>query len=250
MKRRTAIKISTAGILGTAVSTIAGSSEQKLSNKLKVLVFGAHPDDPETGCGGLMNLAAKSGHQVFSAYLTKGEAGIKGKTFSEAAQIRTAEAKMGCDILGVKPIFLTQIDGSTELNKNKYKEVISILEDIQPEMIFTHWPIDTHRDHQVCAVLVHDAWLRLGRNSELYYYEVMSGQQTQNFYPTHYVDISEVVEVKRKACFSHKSQNIKENYHLDHGKMEEFRGFESNSKFAEAFVKHTHSPDKYTLSDL
>ena len=59
--------------------------------KLKVVVAGAHPDDPESGCGGTMLRYALAGHEVVALYLTRGEAGIRDKSHDEAAGIRTAE---------------------------------------------------------------------------------------------------------------------------------------------------------------
>ena len=50
----------------------------------KVLVIGAHPDDPETMCGGTMLRLKELGAEVVSVYLTSGEAGIRGKSHEEA----------------------------------------------------------------------------------------------------------------------------------------------------------------------
>lgn len=109
-------------------------------------------------------------------------------------------------------------------------------------MIFTHWPIDTHRDHRICSLLTYDAWLNSGRRAAFYYYEVVTGGQTQNFHPSDYVDISDTVEEKWRACFVHRSQKIEELYLEYHAKMEIFRGLESNCKYAEAFVHLQQSP--------
>ena len=94
---------------------------------------------------------------------------------------------------------------------------------------------------------MYDAWLRSGQKAALYYYEVVTGGQTQNFAPTHYLDISAVREKKHRACFAHKSQKIEEQYFNDHGKMEEFRGMEYGSSYAEAFVAHHQNSLDYFL---
>lgn len=62
---------------------------QEKPRRLKFMVVGAHPDDPETGCGGTIARLSDLGHEVVSAYLTRGEAGIPG---TEAAGLpgRTA----------------------------------------------------------------------------------------------------------------------------------------------------------------
>lgn len=246
ISRRKALSLSAVSLLGSSVGLSAWFDKEKLMNRkmnntLKMIAFGAHPDDPETGCGGTMLLWSDAGHEVISAYLTKGEAGIHGKSYSESAKIRTNEAEKACKMLKARPIFLGQIDGACEVNAQRYGEVYQFLDKEKPDIVLTHWPIDTHRDHRACSLLVYDAWIQSGRRFSLYYYEVMSGQQSQNFNPTNYVDIGSVVQRKHEACFVHESQLIKETYKDDHGKMEIFRGLEGGCKFAEAFIHHFQS---------
>jgi LmbE family N-acetylglucosaminyl deacetylase len=233
-------------LLGSSNGLAAGlekekSMNTKIHNSLKMSVFGAHPDDPETGCGGTMLLWSDAGHEVIAAYLTKGEAEIAGKACAGPVKIRIEEAKKACQLLNVRPAFLNQIDGACEVNTQRYDEVYQFLEREKPDIVLTHWPIDTHRDHRICSLLVYDAWLRIGRRFSLYYYEVMSGQQSQNFSPTDYVDIGSVVQRKHEACFVHESQMIKEMYNDSHGRMEIFRGYESGCKYAEAFIRHAQN---------
>ncbi len=225
-----------------ALNALANQPLNEEKHKLKIVVIGAHPDDPETVFGGLMALYAKAGHEVVAAYLTKGEAGIEGKSHSEAAQIRTHEALTACKILNVRPEFLGQTDGNCEITPERYQQMHQFLAKENPDLLFTHWPIDTHRDHRICSVLVYDAWLYSGRKSVLYYGEAMTGMQSQNFIPTDYIDISTVIDAKHQACFAHVSQQIKETYAEHHGQMEVFRGMESGFGYAEAFVKQAKSP--------
>ncbi|MCB9272221.1 MAG: PIG-L family deacetylase [Lewinellaceae bacterium] len=215
--------------------------QEESKNSLKVLVTGAHPDDPETGCGGLIALLSKAGHDVIVGYLTRGEAGIEGTGHEEAARIRTAEAETASSLLGFKPHFLGQIDGSAGINAEAYETFYSFISGQSPDLLLTHWPMDSHRDHRICSILTYDAWLRMSEKPALYYYEVMSGIQTHNFNPTDYVDITTVVELKHQACFAHKSQFIEKSYPNDHGRMEVFRGMEGGFAYAEAFVRHSKS---------
>jgi LmbE family N-acetylglucosaminyl deacetylase len=212
------------------------------TDHLKVIVVGGHPDDPESGCGGTMALYADRGHEVIAMYLTRGEAGISGKSHQEAAQIRTAEAQESCAILRARPVFVGQIDGATEITDEWYREIRRALEVEQPDVVFTHWPIDTHRDHRVASLLVYDTWLVMGRSFVLCYYEVLSGSQTQQFSPTHYVDITAVESRKRRACFAHDSQDPA-HFYAHHVEMHRFRGLECGSRCAEAFVRHVASPN-------
>ena len=99
------------------------AAERWLEGYKKVLVIGAHPDDPETMCGGTMIKLREMGVEVVSVYFTSGEAGIPGKTHEESSSIRTAEAKKACEVMGVRAVFMTQIDGNTEVNKARYAEM-------------------------------------------------------------------------------------------------------------------------------
>ena len=202
----------------------------------KVLVIGAHPDDPETMCGGTMLRLKELGAEVVSVYLTSGEAGIRGKNHEEARAIRQEEAKNACAVMGVRSIFLTQIDGNAEVNKARYAEMKALIEAEQPDMVITHWPIDSHRDHRVCSILTYDAWRQSGYSFDLYYGEVMTGLQTQNFSPTLWVDITSTRDRKVEAYHCHLSQGADE-IQIWHDAMEIMRGMECHAKYGEAFVK-------------
>lgn len=246
LTRRNLLKMSGTSIgaaaLGfSAVQVRAAEVDKQAGKKLKIVVVGAHPDDPETACGGTMALLAAEGHEVVSVYLTKGEAGIKGKSFAEAAQIRTTEALEACKVLNARATFFSQIDGNTEITSDRYTEVYNFFKKESPDMVFTHWPIDRHRDHRICSILVYDAWIKLNKGFDLYYFEVESGGQTQNFPPTNFVDISSVIEKKHAACYCHVSQDMATVYREYHEIMEKFRGMQANCKYAEAFIKHNHS---------
>lgn len=211
------------------------------SHKLNVICVGAHPDDPETGCGATLARYSLRGHNVTIVYLTRGEAGIEGKTHEEAARIRTQEAVTACRVLGARPIFAGQIDGSTEINNTRYEAFDRLLRAQQADIVFTHWPVDTHRDHCAASLLTFQSWRRGGQKSALVYFEVLSGEQTQQFSPNFYVDVSETWEKKKQACFLHASQGPSEFYPY-HEEMERFRGLEHRCKRAEAFVVHSQGP--------
>jgi len=233
----------TAGITASGASGFlsAGNAGAEGAPKLKIVVAGGHPGDPEAACGGTMARLADSGHEVVALYVTQGEKGVDGKTGQEAAAIRSGEAREACAVLKARALLFDQPDGNTEINSARYEAFRKVLELEKPHAVFTHWPIDTHRDHRVCSLLAYDAWLASGRKFALYYYEVSTGEETQHFRPTHYVDITATEKRKRAACFCHVSQNPAK-FYVSHEAMQRFRGFESACKLAEAFVHHEQSP--------
>jgi len=218
------------------------SESQAKQKKLKVMVAGAHPDDPESGCGGTIARYSDLGHEVVVVYLTRGEAGIQGKSHQEAASIRTLEVQKACEILKARPVFAGQIDGATQVDPAAYDSFYKIIETESPDLVFTQWPIDSHRDHRATSLLVYDAWLQAGKKFPLYYYEVYSGIQTQTFSPTHYADITRTADRKRAATFAHVSQTP-DQWYPHHEAMDRFRGFEYGCDLAEAFTRHVQSPD-------
>lgn len=215
----------------------------EINRKLNIVVVGAHPDDPESGCGGAIALYSKQGHSVTIVYLTRGEAGIAGKSAREAAAVRTAECEKSCAILHAKPVFAGQIDGDTEVNPSRYADFKKLLAAQNPDIVFTHWPIDSHRDHRAASLLTYDAWLDSGRKWDLYYFEVDLGEQTQNFHPTDYVDIDPTYDIKKVACFAHLSQQPSTTFWPLHERMARFRGMECGVEHAEGFVREWQNRD-------
>ena len=234
--RRTFFKKVSIASLSIAPLSILAATPIKSLAALKVLCIGGHPDDPESGCGGTLAKFAAAGHDVTTLYLTRGEAGIPGKSNTEAAAIRSKEAEAACKLLSVKPHFLGQIDGSTIVNNEWIDKMLSFIDQAKPDIVFTHWPIDSHKDHQAASMLTTQAWMRGGKKFDLYYFEVLSGIQTVGFHPTDYVDITSTRETKRQAVYCHTSQNPAEIYSHGHESMEHFRGLEAGYAAAEAFV--------------
>ena len=222
-----------------ALPAVAHGLEANPAPKRRILCVGAHPDDPESGCGGTLALLAQAGHAVTCCYLTTGEAGIAGKSHAEAAGIRRAEAETACRLLGVRAVFAGQIDGATVVDATTTAAFAALVRSEAPDIVFTHWPMDSHRDHQAAALLTLRAWMEKAPRFECYFYEVCIGMQTMGFHPTDWVDISTTQILKRTSVDCHRSQNPASIYAAGHTTMEEFRGRELGVKAAEAFVRLT-----------
>jgi LmbE family N-acetylglucosaminyl deacetylase len=204
---------------------------------------GGHPDDPESGCAGTLARYAQAGHSVTVVYLTRGERGIRGKGNDEAAKIRSAECEAACKIIGAKAVFAGQIDGSTEVTGARIEEMKQLLAAESPDLLFTHWPIDTHPDHQAASLLTQRAYFSMAERTQLYLFEVNTGSQSQGFVPNVYVDISSVVELKKSALFAHVSQDGRGIWKQHHEPIASFRGREAGVGAAEAFF-HLARPSR------
>lgn len=236
--RRQFVKTTAAGLgLLTLPELLTAKPAQQFAKK-KIVCVGGHPDDPESGCGGTLAKMTAQGHEVTIIYLTTGEAGIPGKTHDGAASIRKQEAINASKILNAKPVFAGQIDGSTVADNAALEHLQKLIAAEKPDIVFTHWPVDSHKDHQVASLLTIQTWVR-GGGFTLYFFEVCAGEQTMIFMPTDYVDITETQEQKRKSVYCHTSQDPAGIYACGHASMEDFRGREAGVKAAEGFVRMT-----------
>lgn len=232
------------GLLSGSVAALpilaTSTTETKPGRKLKVVVTGGHPGDPECGCGGTIARYTDAGHEVVLLYLNHGEPDAP--TPEPVSGVRTAEAIKACAILKTRAVFARQIDGHAIVDPPHYAEFRTLLDKEQPDVVFTHWPIDNHADHRAISNLVYDAWLKGRRKFALYYYEVSNGEDTVQFAPTHYVDITATEPRKRQACLAHASQQPEKFYALQET-ITRMRGIESGHRQAEGYIRHVQSPD-------
>ncbi len=209
--------------------------------KLKVVVTGGHPGDPEYGCGGTIARYTDLGHEVVLLYLNRGE-WPENPQLEDAKSVRIAEARKACDILKARPAYAGQINGAAIVDAAHYDKFHKLMEAEHPDVVFTHWPIDNHADHRAISLLVYEAWVRMRKKFALYYYEVSNGEDTVQFTPTHYVDITGTEPRKRSACYAHASQTPDRYYALQE-RVTRMRGIESGYKQAEAYIRLVQSPD-------
>jgi LmbE family N-acetylglucosaminyl deacetylase len=217
--------------LGWAGTLAAGPPGER---RLKVVVTGGHPGDPECGCAGTIARYVEGGHRVTVLYLNRGEGYCGGQELERCGTIRTREAERASALLGARPLFAAQRDGEAVVDPQRYREFAALVGAENPDVVFTHWPIDAHRDHRAVSALVLDAWLETGKGFALYYYEV--AEDTLGFTPDAYVDISHVEARRRAACFAHASQQPARWYPLQE-EITRRRGGESGHAQAEAFLR-------------
>jgi len=219
------------------LAAMAGTIHLRAQKRLRIVVTGGHPGDPEYGCGGTIAKYAEQGHTVTILYLNRGDITCPEPS---ATSVRVTEAKRACEILKARPMFADQCDGHAEVDNTHYDSFRSMIAAERADVLFTHWPIDGHRDHRAIAMLTLDAWLKLGKRGALYYYEVSDGEDTLMFHPTDYVDITSQEPTKRAACYAHASQSPDKYYALQ-SQVSRFRGIESGHGHAEAFIRQVES---------
>jgi N-acetylglucosamine malate deacetylase 1 len=219
--------------LATHGLPFATAGEPDAAHKsLKIVVFGGHPDDPESGAGGLIATLTRQGHEVICAYGTsfRGDRRFFGRPESE---VRREEATAACKVLGAKPKFFPYAHEKLVADETALKEVASWLADLKPDIVVTHWPLDTHPNHHVVSSLIWQCYQRRG-GWNLYFFEVMTDQQTIGFAPDLFLDVSSVRDVKKRSLDEHKSQGPDEIWKV-HERMHRRRGAECGVKYAEAY---------------
>jgi LmbE family N-acetylglucosaminyl deacetylase len=115
------------GALTDLLSARAGEGS---TAKLKIVVTGGHPGDPEAACGGTMARLADAGHDVVALYVSRGEKGVEGKSGKEAAELRMDEARKACAILKARPVFFTQPDCNSEISAARYDVFHKVLKNV------------------------------------------------------------------------------------------------------------------------
>jgi LmbE family N-acetylglucosaminyl deacetylase len=202
------------------------------NKKLKIVVFGGHPDDPESGAGGLVVMLTGQGHEVICAYGTtfRGDRRFFGRPEGE---VRREEATAACKVLGAIPKFFPYAHEKLFADEATLKAVASWLAEVKPDIVVTHWPLDTHPNHQVVSSLVWQCYQRHGAWN-LYFFEVMTDQQTIGFVPDLFLDIASVRDLKKRSLDAHKSQEPGDIWQV-HERMHRRRGAECGVEYAEAY---------------
>ena len=231
-----------AAAVKAVAQTTAASAEP--SRKLKIIVTGGHPGDPEYGCGGTVARFTALGHEVVLLYLNDGG-------WPPTSSIaRIAEARRACEILKARPVYAGQANGHAVVDNAHYEAYQKIFDAEKPDAVFNQWPIDNHRDHRAISMLTYDAWKQSERKFALYYYEVSDGEDTLQFAPSHFVDIAQTEALKRSACYAHASQTPDRYYELQDS-VAKFRGLQSGYTRAEAFIRQVQNPyDIFAMANL
>ena len=214
------------------------ASRKQEVHKLKVMVTGGHPGDPECGCGGTIARYTNLGHDVVLLYLNSGQAYCGQDKSKDCGAVRAAEAEKACTILRARAVFAGQYDGRAVVDNGHYDDFRGLFDSEKPDVVMAQWPIDRHRDHCALSSLVLNAWLQSGQKSAFYYYGI--AEDTMMFTPAEFVDISAVEPRKRAACYAHASQRPDRWYPLEE-QITRFRGAESGYAQAEGFLRHWQS---------
>ncbi|RMF81344.1 MAG: bacillithiol biosynthesis deacetylase BshB1, partial [Planctomycetota bacterium] len=191
--------------------------------KVGLLVFGAHPDDIEFGCGGVVAGETARGVRVGFVICSRGEAGTNG-----TPEERTAEATAAASILGAT-LHWHELGGDAHFERRVEHAIglAALIRRLRPATVLAPSVVENqHPDHAVLGKLVRDA-ARLARYGgladlkgvvphsigQLLFYAVTPDAEPRDITPL-LVDVSEpkVVDVWTRAMQAHASQMKTRNY--------------------------------------
>lgn len=124
---------------------------------LRIIVFGAHPDDCELDAGGTAARWSKLGHKVKFVSVTNGDIGHHEMAGAILARRRTAEVQKCAEILGITTEVLDIHDGELMPTLENRRTITRLIRDWKADLVISHRPNDYHPDHRYTAILVQDA---------------------------------------------------------------------------------------------
>lgn len=212
----------------------------------RVLAIGAHPDDLELSCAGTLARFVQAGSAVVMAVACRGDRGGEGTSLAER---RRAESVRAAEVLGAPIEFLDLGDADVWDTPETRAGFVRLIRAARPEMIITHAPSDYHDDHvRVGDLAAKCAWFAasaghvtgqppLGAPPAVVHMDNVAGV---GFEPTHLVDITATIDLKRRMLACHESQLHRGDSAMPSLEdlaqtLARLRGFQCGVPFAEGF---------------
>lgn len=185
--------------------------------KLRIIVFGGHPDDCEIDAGGVGAMWAKAGHHVKFVSTTNGDVGHATQAGGPLAKRRTAEVKKADEMLGITSEVLDIHDGELMPTLENRKTIVRLIREWKADIVIAHRSYDYHPDHRYTGILVQDAAFMvivphlcpdvpaLNRNP-VFLYSADGFQKPNPFEPDIVVATDETIDIKTDVLWLLESQ--------------------------------------------
>lgn len=186
---------------------------------LRIIVFGAHPDDCEIRAGGTAALWVRHGYKVKFVSVTNGDIGHWGMAGGALAQRRTREVQEAAKILGVTTEVLDIHDGELLPTLENRRLMTRLIREWDADIVIGHRPNDYHPDHRYVGVLMQDCAYMVAvpffcpdvpplKRNPLFLYSYDNFQRPNPFRADIVVAIDDVIEQKLDALVVIESQFI------------------------------------------
>lgn len=212
------MKTSVLSVLLAASTTLAlGASAPPDDGKLRIICFGAHPDDCEIQVGGVGAMWAAKGHHVKLVSVTNGDIGHWREAGGPLAHRRKAEVEKADAILGVSTEVLDIHDGELLPTIENRRMITRLIREWKADIVMSPRPNDYHPDHRYTGVLVQDAAYMVTvpffcpdvpylKNNPVFLYYPDSFQKPNPFQPDVAISIDSVISKKLDALDALESQ--------------------------------------------
>lgn len=204
---------------------------------MRLIAIGAHLDDIELACGGTLAKAIENGHQVRMVVLSESDyTNYHGKIL-RTKDTALQEGSNAARALGVEDlIILKNPTKDIPYHSSVIEPLEEVIDDFNPDLIFTHWAFDTHQAHQGTALSTISA---ARRRPSIFMYEPISpsGRSYVGYRAQMYIDISGQIDKKLASLKAHESQYEKygDNWLEGIEARARHRGFEAGCRYAESF---------------
>jgi LmbE family N-acetylglucosaminyl deacetylase len=200
--------------LSLAILTSASGSA---AEPLRIIVFGAHPDDCEYDAGGAAALWAKAGYKVKFVAVTNGDIGHHEIAGAVLGRRRAEEARRAAAILGVETDVLDNHDGELMPTLENRRTITRKIREWRADVVVVNRPNDYHPDHRYTGILVQDAAFMVTvpsfcpevpalRKNPVFLYTEDEFKKPNAFVPDVVVPIDTVVDLKVGAFDAIESQ--------------------------------------------
>lgn len=203
-----------------------------------VLAIGAHPDDIEIGCGGTLLSLVKKGYDIYLVIMTNGE-----NWQCKTKNVRIVEQEEASRyLLANHTFYLNCRDGYMQKDPTVIDQLTEIIQEVDPQIIFTHYASDYHQDHQTTYQVTSAS----AKKRTLYLYESVT---SQHFNPDTFYDISNEYDHKHHLIGLHHSQIVKYSQRDDslYSRVRTYNarhGLEIGVEYAGGFVTERAQLDK------
>ena len=200
-----------------SVSSAAEKESPPEDGKLRIVVFGAHPDDAEFKAGGTAAKWAQLGHHVKLCSVTNGDIGHWQMAGGPLALRRAAESAAVAKKLGVTSQVLDIHDGELEPTLENRRLITKVIREWKADIVIAHRPWDYHPDHRYVGILVQDAAFMVTvpffcpdtpylKKNPVFLYSSDGFQKPYPFRPDVAVDVDDVFDLKVESLHELESQ--------------------------------------------
>jgi len=185
--------------------------------KLRIICFGAHPDDCELKAGGVAAMWAAQGHHVKFISVTNGDIGHWREAGGPLSRRRKAEVEQAAKVLGIATEVLDIHDGELLPTLENRRTITRLIREWKADVVMSHRPNDYHPDHRYTGVLVQDAAYMVAvpficpdtpplKNNPVFLFYPDSFQKPNPFHADIVVAIDSVIDKKLAALATLESQ--------------------------------------------